>query len=62
MLISSDNDPRYLDRCWFFIQRIVTPQTAIFAESGAGRGAAWTPVSKGRVDELASKSVLKRAA
>lgn len=62
VLISADNDPRYLDRCWFFIQRIVTPQTAIFAESGVGRGAAWNPVSKASVDELASKTVLKRAA
>ena len=36
VLISGDNDPRYVDRCWFFIQRIVTQQTAIFAESRTG--------------------------
>ena len=62
VLISADNDPRYLDRCWFFIQRIITLQTTIFAESGVGRGGVWAPVSKARVDELASKTVLKRAA
>jgi hypothetical protein len=62
VLISADNDPRYLDRCWFFIQRIVTVQTAIFAESSVGRGGEWSPVPKARVDELASKTVLRRAA
>jgi hypothetical protein len=61
VLISADNDPRHVDRCWFFIQRIITPQTAIFAES-RGSGGAWTPMTKARVDELASKTVLKRAA
>ena len=62
VLISADNDPRYLDRCWFFIQRIVTVQTAIFAESSVGSGGVWNPVPKARVDELASKTVLRRAA
>jgi hypothetical protein len=61
VLISADNDPRYLDRCWFFIQRIVTGETAIFAESSVG-GGGWTPVLKARVDELAAKTVLRRAA
>jgi hypothetical protein len=62
VLISADNDPRYIDRCWFFIQRLVNLQSAIFAESGQGRGGAWTPIPKARVDELAAKSVLRRAA
>ena len=62
VLISADNDPRYLDRCWFFIQRIITLQTAVFAESRTGGGGAWTAIPKARVDELASKTVLKRAA
>jgi hypothetical protein len=62
VLISADNDPRYVDRCWFFIRRIVTPQTAIFAESRTGGGGAWTAVPKARVDELAAKAVQKRAA
>ena len=62
VLISADNDPRYVDRCWFFIQRIITLQTVIFAESRAGSGGAWTSIPKARVDELAAKTVLKRAA
>jgi hypothetical protein len=50
VLISADTDERQLDRCWFFIQRIVTGETAIFAESSVG-GGGWTPVLKARVDE-----------
>ena len=62
VLISADNDPRYVDRCWFFIQRIVTQQTAIFAESRTGSRSVWTAIPKARVDELAAKAVHKRAA
>ena len=62
VLISADNDPRYLDRCWFFIQRIVTVQTAVFLESSMGKNGVWAPIPKARLDELASKAVLRRAA
>ncbi len=62
VLIAADNDPRYVERCWFFIQRIVTPKTAIFAESRVGSGGVWNLISKARVDELAAKTVLRRAA
>ena len=62
VLIAADNDPRYLERCWFFIQRITTPRTAIFAESQSGSGGVWASIPKARVDELAAKTVLKRAA
>jgi hypothetical protein len=62
VLISADNDPRYLDRCWFFIQRIVTVETAIFSESSMGSEGVWNLVPKARLDELASKTVLRRAA
>ena len=62
VLIAADNDPRYVERCWFFIQRIVTPKTAIFAESRVGNGGVWSLISKARVDELAAKTVLRRAA
>ena len=62
VLISGDNDPRYVDRCWFFIQRIVTGESAIFVESRGGAGGAWTRIPKARVDELASAFVLRRAA
>jgi hypothetical protein len=60
VLISADNDERHLSRCWFFIQRLVHPQTTVFAEPQAGR-TAWTTIPKARLDELASKTVLKRA-
>ena len=60
VLIAGDNDPRHLDRSWFFIQRIITAQTAVYAEQGAGGN--WSIVPKGRVDELAAKAVLRRAA
>lgn len=62
VLISADNDPRYLDRCWFFIQRIITVQTAVFAESPPGAAGGWAAIPKSRVDELAAKTVLRRAA
>jgi len=62
VLISADNDPRHLERSWFFIQRITNAQTTIFAETLAGGGGAWAIVPKARVDELAAKTVLKRAA
>lgn len=62
VLIAADNDPRYVERCWFFIQRIVTPKTAIFAESRVGSDGVWNLISKARVDELAAKTVLRRAA
>jgi len=62
VLIAADNDPRYVERCWFFIQRIITPKTAVFAESRAGSGGEWASIPKARVDELAAKTVLRRAA
>jgi len=62
LVISADNEPRQLDRCWFFIQRIVTPETTIFTEAPGGGGGAWSLVPKSRVDELAAKTVQRRAA
>ena len=62
VLISADNDPRHIDRCWFFIQRLSAAATAIFAESRSGSGGTWTAVPKARVNELAAQTVLKRAA
>lgn len=61
VVISASNDARHLERCWFFIQRIVGPQTLILTQSGAEAGGGWTVISKARVDELASKTVLRRA-
>lgn len=61
VLISADNDPRHMDRCWFFLQRIVSRESTIFVETRAGAGT-WATWSKDRIDELASKMVLRRAA
>ncbi|MFM1997694.1 MAG: hypothetical protein RLZZ111_2081 [Planctomycetota bacterium] len=60
VLVSSDNDPRHLERSWFFIQRLITPQSSVFVESPSGGG--WSTITKARVDELAAKTVLRRAA
>ena len=63
ILISADNDPRHIERSWFFIQRIVSAQTTILVElpaSGSQPGA-WKSIDKARVNELASRTLLKRA-
>jgi hypothetical protein len=60
VLIAADNDPRHLERSWFFIRRITTPETTVFVETPAAGG--WTTIPRSRVDELAAKAVLKRAA
>jgi hypothetical protein len=59
VLVSADNDQRHLDRSWFFIQRLVNAQTTVLVEGEAG---AWKQVAKARIDELAARTVLKRAA
>ena len=63
LLISASNDERHLERSWFFIQRIVSAQTTILVElpaSGSQPGA-WKSIDKARVNELASRTLLKRA-
>lgn len=63
LLISASNDERHLERSWFFIQRIVSEQTTILVElpaSGSQPGA-WKSIDKARVNELASRTLLKRA-
>jgi hypothetical protein len=62
VIISAANDARHLERCWFFIQRIIGPQTAVFTQPSAEAGGAWAAIPRARIDELASKTVLRRAA
>lgn len=57
VVISAATDERHLARCWFFLQRITGPQSAVFVESGGS----WTMVPRAKLDELASRSVLQRA-
>lgn len=62
VLVSADTDERHLERCWFFLQRLVTPTTTIFVQPQPA--AAWTTITKARVDELAAKTIqpaLRRA-
>ncbi len=62
VLVSADTDSRHLERCWFFLQRLVTPATTIFVQPQAS--AAWSTITKARIDELAAKTVqpaLRRA-
>lgn len=61
VLIAADTDERHLERCWFFLQRITGGGTTVFLESRAATGSRWTALSKPQIDELASKSVLRRA-
>lgn len=55
VLVSADND----QRSWFFIQRLVNAQTTVLVEGDAG---VWKRIDKSRIDELAARTVLKRAA
>jgi hypothetical protein len=59
VVVSADTDPRYLERSWLFIQRMVTANTTILVEPS--RGAAWTVLSRARLDELAARPIMKRA-
>jgi hypothetical protein len=62
VLVSADSDPGRLDRSWFFIRRMVNERTTILAEARSGAGTSWNIVPKSRVDELAARSVQRRAA
>lgn len=61
VIVSGDADPRHLERSWFFIQRLVTPTTAVYVEPSAA-DAAWLRIDKARVDELATIAVGRRVA
>lgn len=59
VLVSADNDPRHLERAWFFIQRLLAANATVLVEPAAG--ATWTVLPRSRIDELAARTVLKRA-
>lgn len=61
VLISTDVDERQLERCWFFLQRLTTASSRILVAGRSSPGAAWSLLSKQRLDELAARSVMKRA-
>lgn len=57
VMISADNDERHLSRAWFFLQRVTSPRTTVFIQTGN----TWGEVPKARIDELAARTVLQRA-
>ncbi len=59
VLISADNDARHMERCWFFIQRLMTDGSTVLVEPTAG--APWTVLPLARLDELATRVVARRA-
>lgn len=59
VLVSADNDERHMERAWFFIRRLVTPQTTVLVETAAG--GAWIELTRARLDELAARTVGRRA-
>jgi hypothetical protein len=63
VVIGADTDERHLERCWFFIQRITNSGSLVLLETGGagGRGGSWQVVPKAKIDELAARSVLRRA-
>lgn len=65
VLVAADNDPRHLERGWFFVQRLVNDRTTVLVESAGGGPAgrsAWKPIDKRRIDELAARTIQRRAA
>ncbi len=59
VLISADNDERHLERCWFFIQRLMTEGSTVLIEPSAR--APWTVLPRARLEELATRVVARRA-
>lgn len=65
VLVAADNDPRHLERGWFFVQRLVNDRTTVLVESVDGGNAdrsVWKPIDKRRIDELAARTIQRRAA
>jgi hypothetical protein len=59
VLISADNDERHLERCWFFIQRLMTDRSTILIEPSAR--APWAELPRARLEDLAGRFVARRA-
>ncbi len=61
VLVSGDNDPRQLERVWFFLQRLTGVHSSVFAVTDSSGPATWAAVSPTRLQELAASVVLRRA-
>lgn len=65
VLVAADNDPRHLERGWFFVQRLINASTTVLVETADGAKAGttvWKAIDKRRVDELAARTIQRRAA
>ncbi len=60
VLVSADDEPKHLERSWFFVQRLVRPTSTILVEPSLGRS--WEPLHAAGLDALASRTVQRRAA
>lgn len=61
VLIAASTDRQNLTRCWFFLQRLIRPETVVMQESIRDTEAHWQVVSHHRVADLASQTILRRA-
>lgn len=60
VLVSADDEPKNLERSWFFVQRLVRPTSTILLEPARGRP--WETLGAARLEDLASRSVQRRSA
>lgn len=60
VLVSADEPSEQMERTWFFLQRLVRPDSTILVEPAPG--AAWAPLAPQRLAELASRPLRRRAA
>ena len=60
VLVSADEDQRHLEKAWFFIQRVVRPESTILVEPAPK--AAWRPLEAERLKQLAARPLERRAA
>ena len=59
VLVSADHDPRHMERAWFFVQRLLTAEATVLCQPAASAG--WTVLPRGRIDELAARTILRKA-
>jgi len=60
VLVSADDEPKHLERSWFFVQRLVRATSTILVEPSRGRS--WEPLDAAGLETLASRTVQRRAA
>jgi hypothetical protein len=62
VVIDAVTDQRHRERCWFFLQRLTNPTSLVLTETSTTTGSVnWQVVTKATIDDLASRTVLRRA-